>query len=632
MILILRSLICLMALSAASEGQDAALDTVIGIDLGTMYSSVGVFRDGQVEVVPNERGNRATPSFVAFTADGRRLIGEAALEQLPDNPANTLFNVKRILGRAWDDKFVQNDLQFADYTLVQRGRKPLFSVSTPAANLTLTPEEVAAMVLAKMKEVAEAYLGHGVSQAVVSVPAFFNDAQRQATKDAAAIAGLTVREILNEPTAAAIAYGIRKDVTRANVLVLDVGGGTFDASVLRINDGVYQVAATGGNTSLGGEDFNQRIVEYFIELFKRSQKLDFKGDTVTIQRIRPHIEKAKRSLSFGNYVWVEVPSLVMDTDFTEPFYRLEFEDISRDLLQSVVATVESVLDDSGLQRSEIDDILLVGGSTRIPLLQKMLSEALGGKEYCRGLNPDETVAYGAAAHAAVLAGKDISNIVVVDVNPLTLGIETNDAVMSPMIRRNSAIPAKKSQIFSTVVDNQEMITFKVFEGERPLTKDNHFLGEFTLRLQPAPRGVPQIEVTFEVNTDGLLRISALDTGTGRREELTITNDDKRLSKEDIERMVRTSQDLVDEDTKLHDWLNSRNNFEFYAYQVKGRIFKEGAALFEDEKNAAERAIEEKLRWLQDHPDAAIDEVLTQRRELEKVVEPIVAKIAKKDEL
>ncbi|XP_069981360.1 endoplasmic reticulum chaperone BiP [Penaeus vannamei] len=632
MILILRSLICLMALSAASEGQDAALDTVIGIDLGTMYSSVGVFRDGQVEVVPNERGNRATPSFVAFTADGRRLIGEAALEQLPDNPANTLFNVKRILGRAWDDKFVQNDLQFADYTLVQRGRKPLFSVSTPAANLTLTPEEVAAMVLAKMKEVAEAYLGHGVSQAVVSVPAFFNDAQRQATKDAAAIAGLTVREILNEPTAAAIAYGIRKDVTRANVLVLDVGGGTFDASVLRINDGVYQVAATGGNTSLGGEDFNQRIVEYFIELFKRSQKLDFKGDTVTIQRIRPHIEKAKRSLSFGNYVWVEVPSLVMDTDFTEPFYRLEFEDISRDLLQSVVATVESVLDDSGLQRSEIDDILLVGGSTRIPLLQKMLSEALGGKEYCRGLNPDETVAYGAAAHAAVLAGKDISNIVVVDVNPLTLGIETNDAVMSPMIRRNSAIPAKKSQIFSTVVDNQEMITFKVFEGERPLTKDNHFLGEFTLRLQPAPRGVPQIEVTFEVNTDGLLRISALDTGTGRREELTITNDDKRLSKEDIERMVRTSQDLVDEDTKLHDWLNSRNNFEFYAYQVKGRIFKEGAALFEDEKNAAERAIEEKLRWLQDHPDAAIDEVLTQRKELEKVVEPIVAKIAKKDEL
>lgn len=594
--------------------------------------SVGVFRDGQVEVVPNERGNRATPSYVAFTADGRRLVGEEALEQLPDNPSNTLFNVKRILGRAWDDKFVQNDLQFADYTLVQRGRKPLFSVSTPAANLTLTPEEVAAMVLAKMKEVAEAYLGHSVSQAVVSVPAFFNDAQRQATKDAAAIAGLTVREIINEPTAAAIAYGIRKDVARANVLVLDVGGGTFDASVLRISDGVYQVAATGGNTSLGGEDFTQRIVEYFIELFKRSQKLDFKGDTVTIQRIRPHIEKAKRSLSFGNYVWVEVPSLVMDTDFTEPFYRLEFEDISRDLLQAVVDTVEGVLDDSGLQRSEIDDILLVGGSTRIPLLQKMISDALGGKEYCRGLNPDESVAYGAAAHAAILSGRDISSIVVVDVNPLTLGIETNDAVMSPMIRRNSAIPAKKSQIFSTVVDNQEMITFRVFEGERPLTKDNHFLGEFTLRLQPAPRGVPQIEVTFEVNTDGILRISALDTGTGRREELTITNDEKRLSKEDIERMVRASQDLVDEDTKLHDWLNSRNNFEFYAYQVKGRIFKEGAALFEDEKSAAERAIEEKLRWLQDHPDAAIDEVLAQRKELEKVVEPIVAKIAKKDEL
>lgn len=594
--------------------------------------SVGVFRDGQVEVVPNERGNRATPSYVAFTADGRRLVGEEALEQLPDNPSNTLFNVKRILGRAWDDKFVQNDLQFADYTLVQRGRKPLFSVSTPAANLTLTPEEVAAMVLAKMKEVAEAYLGHSVSQAIVSVPAFFNDAQRQATKDAAAIAGLTVREIINEPTAAAIAYGIRKDVARANVLVLDVGGGTFDASVLRISDGVYQVAATGGNTSLGGEDFTQRIVEYFIELFKRSQKLDFKGDTVTIQRIRPHIEKAKRSLSFGNYVWVEVPSLVMDTDFTEPFYRLEFEDISRDLLQAVVDTVEGVLDDSGLQRSEIDDILLVGGSTRIPLLQKMISDALGGKEYCRGLNPDESVAYGAAAHAAILSGRDISSIVVVDVNPLTLGIETNDAVMSPMIRRNSAIPAKKSQIFSTVVDNQEMITFRVFEGERPLTKDNHFLGEFTLRLQPAPRGVPQIEVTFEVNTDGILRISALDTGTGRREELTITNDEKRLSKEDIERMVRASQDLVDEDTKLHDWLNSRNNFEFYAYQVKGRIFKEGAALFEDEKSAAERAIEEKLRWLQDHPDAAIDEVLAQRKELEKVVEPIVAKIAKKDEL
>lgn len=593
---------------------------------------MGVFRDGKVEVIPNEHGNKATPSYVSFTADGRRLVGEAALEQLADNPSNTLFNAKRIIGRAWNDKFVQNDLQFVDYKLVQKGSKPLFSVSTPQANMTFTPEEVSAMVLAKMKEVAEAYLGESVSQAVVSVPAYFNDAQRQATKDAAAIAGLTVREILNEPTAAAIAYGIRKDVRRANVLVLDVGGGTFDASVLRIADGVYQVAATSGNTSLGGEDFNQRIVEYFIELFKRSQKLDFKGDTVTIQKIRPHIEKAKRTLSFGNYVWVEVPSLVFEKDFTEPFYRLEFEDLSMDLFQSILDIIQSVLTDSGLQKTEIDDIILVGGSTRIPMLQKMVRNLFDGKEYCRGINPDETVAYGTAAHAAVLAGKDISNIMVVDVNPLTLGIETNDVVMSPMIRRNSAIPAKKSQIFSTVVDNQEMITFRVFEGERPLTKDNHFLGEFSLKLPPAPRGVPQIEVTFEVNTDGILRISALDTGTGRREELTITNDEKRLSKEDIERMVQSSQDLSDEDTKLQEWLNSRNNFEFYAYQIKGRIFKEGAMLVEDEKSVVEEAIEEKLRWLKDHPDAAIDEILSQRKELESVVEPVVAKIAKKDEL
>ena len=604
----------------------------VGIDLGTTNSCVGVWKNGKVEIIANDQGNRTTPSYVSFT-ETEHLIGDAAKYITASNPTNTIYDAKRLIGRDFSDLSVKSDIANFPFTVVDINGKPYFEATHEKKTKQFSPEQISSMILTKMKQIASSYLGYEVTDAVITVPAYFNDSQRQATKDAGRIAGLNVLRIINEPTAAALAYGLDKQTgSEVNILIFDCGGGTHDVTLLTMDEGMFQVLATSGNSHLGGEDFDNRLVAFCAEDFQKKHKLDLKKSPKAMRRLQTACERAKRSLSSTTQATVEIDSLFEGIDYNTTITRAKFEELCIDLFRKTMEPVDQVIMDAKLDKSTINEIVLVGGSTRVPKIKQMLSDYFNGKKLNESVNPDEAVAYGAAIQAAILSGQideKLDGIVLVDVTPLSLGLDTVGGIMVNLIDRNTTIPVKKSKVFSTYSDNQTVVTIQIFEGERKFTKDNNCLGKFNLEgIAPSPRGIPQIEVSFDVDANGILNVTALDKSSNKTKNITITNNRGRFSEEQIQKMLKEAQEFEEADNKRKEAIESKNILENYVHSVKNAAGEPSATQFidTDTKTKLETLFSELTSFIDENPNEPREAYEAKRKLLEDVWSPIAVKM------